>query len=432
MPRADYSRWDGSQVGFDLDADAVLAEVTDDLLYHGDLNAALRRMLQSGFRDRDGNRVQGMRELLERLRRKRRGLDDLEAEARASGDSRRQEITEEVTSEKRLRLDLLPPDLAGQVRELSEYEFASSEARERFEELMDQLRQQLAQSYFNNMAGAMSNPDPEAMGRMKDMMAELNHMLEQRERGEEPDFAGFMDRYGDFFPENPQTLDELLEAMAARMAATQAMLNSMTPEQRAQLQGLAEQLLEDMDLRWQVDQLAQNLRGAFPGAGWERRVGLHGPAPLGFAEATDIMRDLGDLDQLEQLLRSASNPGALAEVDLDRARQLLGDEAALSLERMSQVAKMLEDAGLIEHREGRYELTPKGIRKIGQNALAELFTRLTKDAAGRHEVERLGAGHERAHSSKPYEFGDPFNLDIQRTVRNGVRRAGRGTPVSLQ
>ena len=459
MPRAHYSRWDGSQVGFDFDADAVLAEVTDDLLYHGDLNAALRRMLQSGFRDRDGNKVQGMRELLERLRRKRReelerhdlggvydevadalrevveterqGLDDLEAEARASGDQRRQEITEEVTSEKRLRLDLLPPDLAGQVRELSEYEFASSEARERFEELMDQLRQQLSQSYFNSMAGAMSNPDPEAMARMKDMLAELNQMLEQRERGEEPDFEGFMDRYGDFFPENPKDLDELLEAMAARMAAMQAMLNSMTPEQRAQLQGLAEQLLEDMDLRWQVDQLASNLRSAFPGAGWERRFDFSGQDPLGFAEAADLMRDLGDMDQLEQLLRSTSNPGALAEVDLDRARTLLGDDAALSLERMSQVAKMLEEAGLIEHREGRYELTPKGIRKIGQNALAELFQRLTKDAAGRHEVERLGAGHERAHSSKPYEFGDPFNLDIQRTVRNGVRRAGRGTPVSL-
>src|SRR5919107_1921735 len=424
MPRAHYSRWDGSQVGFDLDADAVLAEVTDDLLYHGDLNAALRRMLQSGFRDRDGNRVQGMRELLERLRRKRReelerhdlggvydevadalrevveterqGLDDLEAEARASGDSRRQEITDEVTQEKRLRLDLLPPDLAGQVRELSEYEFASSEARERFEELMDQLRQQLAQSYFNSMAGAMSNPDPEAMARMKDMLSELNHMLEQRERGEEPDFEGFMDRYGDFFPENPQTLDELLEAMAARMAAMQAMLNSMTPEQRAQLQGLAEQPLEDMDLRWQVDQLSQNLRSAFPGAGWERRFDFSGSDPLGFAEANDVLRDLGDLDQLEQLLRSTSNPGALAEVDLDRARTLLGDDAALSLERMSQVAKMLEDAGLIEHREGRYELTPRGIRKIGQNTLAELFAKLMKDSGGRHQRERGGNGHERA------------------------------------
>src|SRR5215216_2793580 len=267
-------------------------------------------MLQSGFRDRDGNRVQGMRELLERLRRKRReelerhdlggvydevadalrevveterqGLDDLEAEARASGDQRRQEITEEVTQEKRLRLDLLPPDLAGQVRELSEYEFASSEARERFEELMDQLRQQLAQSYFNNMAGAMSNPDPAAMQRMKDMLSELNHMLEQRERGEEPDFAGFMERYGDFFPENPQNLDELLEQMAQRMAAAQAMLNSMTPEQRAQLQALSEQLMEDMDLRWQMDQLSQNLQNAFPQAGWGKQYRFSGDEELSF------------------------------------------------------------------------------------------------------------------------------------------------------
>src|SRR5919112_2752178 len=408
MPRAHYSRWDGSQVGFDFDADAVLAEVTDDLLYHGDLNAALGRMLQSGFRDRDGNRVQGMRELLEKLRRKRReelerhdlggvyddiaqslrdvvdmereGIDQLEHEARESGDERRQEITEQVATEKRMELDLLPPDLAGMVKSLSNYDFTSSDAREKFDELMDQLRQQLAQSYFDQMAGAMANPDPETMARMKDMLAELNQMLEQRERGEEPDFEGFMERHGDFFPENPQTLDELLEAMAQRMAAMQAMLNSMTPEQRAQLQGLAEQLLEDMDLRWQVDQLAQNLRGAFPGAGWERRFDFSGSDPLGFAEANDVLRDLGDLHQPEQLLRSTSNPGALAEVDLDRARTLLGDDAALSLERMSQVAKMLEDAGLIEHREGRYELTPKGIRRIGQNALAELFKRLTRDA----------------------------------------------------
>ncbi|CAN5564310.1 hypothetical protein BH18ACT1_BH18ACT1_01920 [soil metagenome] len=459
MPRSHYSRWDGSQVGFDLDADAILAEVTDDLLYHGDLNAALRRMMQSGFRDREGNRVQGMRELLERLRRKRReelenrdlggvydevadalrevveteraALDELASEARDSGDQRRQEITDEVTQEKRLQLDLLPPDLAGQVKELSNYEFASSEARERFEELMEQLRSQLAQSYFNSMAGAMSDPDPEAMARMKDMMAELNSMLEQRERGEEPDFEGFMSRFGDFFPENPRTLDELLEAMAARMAAMQSMLDSMTPEQRAQLQGLSEQLLEDMDLRWQVDQLAGNLRNAFPGAGWDRRFQFSGSDPLGFSEANDLLRDLGDLDQLEQLLRGASNPGALAEVDVERARSLLGDDAALSLERMSQVAKMLEDAGLVEHREGRYELTPRGIRRIGQNALAELFQRLTRDATGRHELERLGAGHERAYSSKAYEFGDPFNLDIQRTVRNAVTRSGRGTPVVL-
>src|SRR5581483_410931 len=335
--------------------------------------------------------------------------------------------------DKNLQLDMLPPDLAGQVKELQQYEFTSTEAREKFEELMEQLRQELVKSYFNQMSGAMQNITPEDMQRMKDMFAELNNLLEMKQRGEDtqPAFEEFMQRYGDFFPENPQTLDELLEIMAQRMAAMQSMLNSMTPEQRAQLQGLAEQLMEDMDLRWQVDQLSQNLQQLFPQMGWDRRYNFQGQDPLGFAEAASLMQDLGDMDQLENLLRGATSPGALAEVDVDRARELLGDDAAQSLDRMAELAKMLEDAGLIENREGRYELTPRGIRKIGSNALSDLFKKLNKDRMGTHVVERTGAGHERAYETKAYEFGDPFNLHIERTVRNAVTRTGKGTPVQL-
>ncbi len=361
----------------------------------------------------------------------RDALDQQLNDARQSGDQRREELAQQATEERHLQLDMLPPDLAGQVRELQEYDFQSAEARQRFEELLDKLRQQLAQSYFNQMAGAMSNVDPAQMQRMKDMLSELNEMLAQRERGEEPDFEGFMQRYGDFFPENPQTLDELLEIMAQRMAAMQSMLNSMTPEQRAQLQGLAEQLLEDMDLRWQVDQLGEHLQSLFPQMGWDRRYDFSGQDPLGFAEAAQLMEQLGDIDQLENLLRGATNPGALAEVDIDRARELLGDQSARSLERLAELAKMLEQAGLIENKEGRYELTPKGIRKIGQNALSDLFAKLAKDKMGKHELERSGVGHERSYESKPYEFGDPFNLDIHRTIRNAIQRTGGGTPVRL-
>jgi uncharacterized protein with von Willebrand factor type A (vWA) domain len=220
--------------------------------------------------------------------------------------------------------------------------------------------------------------------------------------------------------------------MAEQMAAMQAMLNSMTAEQRAQLQGLAQQLLGDMDLRWQVDQLADHLRQAFPQAGWDRRYQFSGQDPLGFAEAAQLMDQLGDIDQLENLLRSATSPGALAEVDLDAARNLLGDDAARSLERLAELARLLEDAGLIEQREGRFELTPRGLRRIGQNALSDLFDKLAHDRVGRHEVERTGVGHERTYETKGYEFGDPFNLNIERTVRNAIQRQGRGTPVHLQ
>jgi uncharacterized protein with von Willebrand factor type A (vWA) domain len=454
-----YSAWDGTQAGFELDAYDIFEEITDDLLYHGDLNSALRRMMQSGFEDRNGEELMGLREMMERLRRRKRdrleqydlggiyddiaqelrevvdtergSLDDLMEQARQSGDQRRQELTDQTMSEKHMELDMLSPDLAGMVKDLQNYEFTSAEAQQRFEELLDKLREQLMQSYVNQMAGAMSNISPEQMQRMKDMMSELNHMLEQRQRGEEPDFESFMERYGDFFPENPQSLDELLEVMAQRMAAMQAMLNSMTPEQRAQLQGLSEQLLQDMDLAFQVDQLSENLRQMFPQMGWDQSYNFQGQDPLGFAEAAAMMQELGDLDALENLMRGATSPGALAEVDVDRARELLGDDAARSLDRMAELAKKLEDAGLIENKEGRFELTPRGIRRIGQNALKDLFKKLSDDKMARHEQQRTGSGHEREYVTKPYEFGDPFNLHIERTIRNAITRTGGGTPVRL-
>ncbi|QXC60434.1 hypothetical protein KSP35_19225 [Aquihabitans sp. G128] len=458
-PHFRYSRWDGTQVGFDLDADSVMAEINDDLLYHGDLNAALRRLMNQGFEDRNGERVQGMKELMEKLRQQRRerlenhdlggvyddiaeqlrevvdmeraALDELQREAAESGDARRKEVTDDAVESRRMELDLLPPDLAGMVRELSDHDFTSSEAREKFEELTDQLRQQLAQKWFNQMAGAMNDVSPEALARTKDMLAELNQMLEAKAAGREPDFEGFMERFGDFFPEDPQNLEELLEVMARRMAAMQAMMNSMTPEQRAQLQGLSDQLLEDMDLSFQMAQLSSNLQQAFPDLGWNRRYDFSGQDPLGFAEAAEVMNELGDLDQLEQMMRGAANPGALAEVDVDRARELLGPEAADSLEKMAELAKMLTEAGLIENKEGRYELTPAGLRRIGKNALNDLFSKLARDKFGQHELTRTGLGHERSQDTKPYEFGDPFNLHIERTIRNAVSRSGGGTPVTL-
>ena len=241
-----------------------------------------------------------------------------------------------------------------------------------------------------------------------------------------------MEKYGDFFPENPQDIDELLEIMAQRMAAMQAMLNSMSPEQRAQLQQLSEQLMQDMDLQFQAQQLSQNLQRAFPDAGWDRRYQFSGDDPMGMAQGSQVMQELGDLDSLQQMLQNASNPAALAEVDLERVRQLLGEESARSIEQMSRMAQMLEEAGLVEQKEGRLELTPRAIRKIGNNALAELFHKLTRDTAGTHKIDRTGIGHERAYETKPYEFGDPFSLNIEQTVRNAIRRSGGGTPVRLK
>ena len=457
-PRFRYSPWDGTQKGFEMDALDVLEELTDDLMYHGDVNAALRRMLQQGFEDRNGDRVQGLSEILEQLREQRQetldrfdlgGVYDeiaeeleevvnderaaVEQQRRddlASGDQRRAELAQQAADGRHLELDMLPDDLAGKVKGLEAHDFLSPEAEQRFEELTERLREQLMQQYVDQLSGAVQDMSPEDMARMKDMMAALNEMLEQRANGEEPDFEGFMERFGDFFPENPQTLDELLEIMAQRMAAAQAMLNSMTPEQRAQLQSLSEQLLEDMDLRWQADQLGRNLRDAFPDAGWDNSYSFEGADPLDMSSAMQAMSELSDMDALEQMLRGSPQPGALDEVDLDRVRELLGDGPAASLERMSEITKLLTEAGLVEQKEGRLELTPAGLRRLGRNALAELFGTIDADRMGGHRRDNLGVGHERAYITKPYEFGDPFNLDIHRTIHNAVMR-GEGSPVSL-
>ena len=453
-----YSAWDGTQTGFDISAEDLLAELGDDLLYDGDINSALRRMMQSGF-DIDGERIQGLQETLDKIRQERQdrlenydlggvyeevaselrsvldeergSLDQLLEEARKSGDDRREDITQETVTNRNLQLDMLPPDLAGQVRELQKYDFTSAEARQQFEDLMDKLREQLMQQYVDQMSDEVQNMQSEDMQRLKDMVSSLNEMLEQRANGQEPDFDKFMDEFGDFFPENPSTLDELLEIMAQRMAAAQSMMNSMTPEQQQQLQELSDQLLEDMDLQWQMNQLAQNLQEAFPNSGWEQSYEFSGNDPMAMAEAQQIFEELGDLDALERMLSSVTNPSSLAEVDIERVRELLDDQSAMSLEKIAEAAQQLEDAGYIDAKEGRYELTPKAIRKIGQQALADLFRKLNTDRMGKHHLERQGIGHERDYSTKPHEFGDPFNLDIQRTVSNAIRRTGGGTPVDL-
>jgi uncharacterized protein with von Willebrand factor type A (vWA) domain len=458
-----YSRWDGTQTGFEFDADAAFDELTDELLYHGDVNAALRRMMQDGLTDQNGEQLQGLRELLEQLREQRQerlensdlggvydeikaALDDIIDEERHavdnarrdamnSGDERRAENAQAAADERNLRLDLMPDDLAGKVRELESYNFESKDAKLRFDQLMDKLREQLMQQAVDQMSGAMEGMTPDDLARMKDMMAALNEMLEKHQRGEDPEFEQFMEEYGDFFPENPETVEELLEQMAKRMAAMQAMMNSMTPEQQAQLQQLSDQLLDDMDMQWQMQQLSGNLQKMFPQMNWQESYDFEGHDPMGFGQAMQAMQDMGDLDQLENLLRNASSPGALAEADMDRVRDLMGDDAAKSLERLAELTKMLEQAGLIEQKEGRLELTPRGLRKIGSNALRELFSKLARDKIGQHETSNQGQGHERTYDTKPYEYGDPFQLDLNRTLRNALsRRSGEGvggTPIDL-
>jgi uncharacterized protein with von Willebrand factor type A (vWA) domain len=457
--RFTYSRWDGTQTGYSVNADEILDELTDDLLMHGDLQAALRRLMREGMTDKDGNRIEGLREMMDRIRQRKKELeesgdlggvyseiadalkdivdeerhavDNAVRDAEASGDERRAETARDAAMERNFRLDMMPEDLAGLVRELQSYDFESQEAKERFEEMLDKLRQQMMQQVVDQMSEGMQNMTPEDMARMKDMMAALNQMIEKREQGEDPEFEKFMEEFGDFFPENPQTLDELLENMAQRMQAMQDFMNSLTPEQRSQMQQLSDQLMEDMDLSWQMQQLGEKLSQMFPQPGNGQGYNFRGEQPMDMQQAMQAMAEMGQLNDMEAMMRQAASPAQLSEVDIDKVRDLLGDSAAKSLQKLAEMTKVLEEAGLINNKEGRLEVTPRGLRAIGNNALREMFNKLSKDKLGQHRIPREGSGHERTYDSKPYEFGDPFRLDLQRTIRNAISRQGSGTPVRL-
>jgi len=457
--RFTYSRWDGTQQGFDLDNTSMFEEMSDDLLAYGDLRGALRRLMNRGLTDQNGERLMGLQEMRKRLKERRQELldrgdlggvykeiadelndivdeerhaiDQSVREANKSSDTRRQESAQRSAEDRNFRLDMLPDDLAGKVRELSAYDFESKEAEQRFEQLMDKLRNQLAQQMVDQMSSAIQNMTPQDMQRMKEMMTALNEMIDKHQRGEDPGFDDFMKEYGDFFPENPQTIEELLEQIAQRMAAAQAMYNSMTPEQRAQLEQLSQQLMQDMDLQQQMGQLSANMQSMFPSLPWEQGYEMQGQDPMGFEQAMQTMRDLGDLDQLEDLLRNPSTPQQLAEADMDRVRDLMGDDVANSMDKLSKLVQELEREGLIRQKEGKLEVTPKGMRQIGSKALRDLFSRLAKDKLGQHQISPIGQGHERTYDTKTYEYGDPFNLDLQRTIRNALNRSGKGTPVRL-
>ena len=451
-----HSRWDGTQVGFDLDADSLLEEMTDDLLYHGDLNAALRRMMQQGFTDREGGHSKACARCSNTCassgassstattsaactkrspngstrssKQEREGIDRRLDDARQSGDKRREELLEDLARDRRNQLDQLPPDLAGRVNELQQYDWMDDAARQQFEQLMDELRKQLLDSMFNQLQQGLSEISPEQLQRMKDMLAELNHMLEQRERVEEPDFEGFMERYGDFFPDNPQSLDELLEQMARQMAAMQQMLNSMTPQQRAQLQELA-----NFVARRHGPQMAGRSAGGEPATCSRRWVGasacpFRGDEPMPLNQMSSVLDQLGDIDALEHMLRNANEPGAArggrprSGARPHRRRRGAFARPARFVPTPARGRRPGRAAA------GRMELTAKGIRRIGQRALSDLFRRLRARSHRTPRRRRAGVGSERA-ETKPYEFGDPFHLDWARRSGTGSCRQGPGIPV---
>ena len=327
-------------------------------------------------------------------------------------------------------LDNLPDDAAGKIRQLENYEFLNTDAQRKFLELLNQLRQQMAQNFFNDIENMINNMSPDDMQRMKDMVHDLNEMMEKRANGEDHDFDEFMDQYGDMFGDNPpQSIDELIEQMQQQMAASQAMMNSMSPDQQQQLMDMMGDRFTDPDLNQELSQLAQMLAQERGQQG--RRYNFSGDQDIDMQAARELMRELQRMDELEQQMQRSQYDGKVDSINPDLVEELMGEEARKNLEEMQELMKVLEEAGYARKDGNKWELTPRGSRTLGQKALGEIYQRLKKQSLGNHAVPEEGRFGERIEESKPYEFGDPFHLHMPRTIRNALDREGKGSPIKL-
>ncbi len=442
--RARYSRWDGSQDPFgpQIEANDILEELSDEVLMGESADAALERLLRRGMQGRFGGldairrRLQQQREREEDALNLTGPLEQVREQLQDILERERTTLSFSDEEDARMRealLDTLPPDAPGQIQELQEYRFTDPQAQQAFDELMEQLRQDILGSHVRSMAEGMQQLTPEDLARFRDMLADLNQLIEQRERGEDTQlgFEAFMRRHGDLFPEHPATLDALLEQMARRMAAMSRLMASLTHEQRRELQALSEQLLQDMDLAFEMDRLSANLAGAFPQLPWGDPVYGDGDEPMAMSATVDAMERIHDYEELDRTLEGAYPGASLEDVDEDALRRTLGDPAAQDLRRLKEIERALEKAGLVRRRGGRLEVTPRGARKMGERALTKVFEALKRDREATHESRDAGGLAEPTGATKPWRFGDHGQLAVSKTVFNAVVRSAPGEPVRL-
>ena len=350
-----------------------------------------------------------------------------------AGDNEQlQRMLENMAQKKLDALDKLPPDPAGQIKALTEYEFMDQRAREKFQELLQELQQQMLQQTFQGMQQSLQNMTPESMQEMQQMLSELNDMLEERAKGGQPDFERFMHRWGHYFGNDIKSLDELMDRMAQQMAAMQSLMNSMSQEQRAELWNAMQAVMNDPGMQQQMERLSENLSQMMGPNPYADQYGFRGDEDLSLEQALRLMDRLHDMDEVSEQLRGVRDWRDLENVDDEKIRELLGDEFQHDLDQLRQLTQLLEDAGYIKKTRRGWEMTAQGVRKIGQKALTDIFQHLKRDRFGQHQIDHSGAGGERTDTSKPYEFGDPFLLDLPKTVMNAVWRDGTGAPVHLE
>lgn len=447
-----FSTWDGTQDPLGDEADALFDRLSEDVFHGWDFETALRRLLSQGWRDRQGHRFSGLEEMMERLRKRRQQqlerynldnvfkdieekLDNVLRQERAGIDERMQNasdeaaqrILERVASKRREQLDALPRDPAAAIRELQGYEFMDQGAEQAFQRLLEEIKKGVVDTYFKQMTEQMQSMSQQDVAALREMVSDLNNLVRQRLEGVpeaqlQHNYEQFLQKWGQLFPDAPATFDEFLEQLARQMARMDSLMQSLSPEMRRQLGELAAATFGDPELQAQLAELMGGLELMSDRGRLGQRYSFFGGESLPLDEAMQVMDRLQSIEDLERGLRGIYRGEQVDDATREALQELLGEDAARDLDRMQRMVEELDKRGLVEGDRDGLRLSARGMRRIGQKALGDLFTRLHRDRFGEHPVSQRGTAGEREEDTKPYEFGDQFDLDVRETLMNAVQR----------
>lgn len=432
-----YSRYTGGPdpLAPPIDLREALEQIGQDVMEGSSPRRALSEMLRRGTKN-----MRGADKLAAEANRRRRellarnNLDGTLAEVKKLLDeavlAERKELARALDDDARfneMRIESLPPSPAKAVQELSDYEWRSPEGREKYEQIKDLLGREMLDERFAGMKQALENATDEDRQRVNEMLDDLNELLDKHAKGEDSqkDFDEFMNKHGEFFPENPRNVDELLDSLAQRAAAAQRFRNSLSAEQRAELDALAQQAFGSPSLMNALNRLDSHLQAARPGEDWGGSSNFSGDNPLGMGEGAQAMADIAELEQLAEALSQSYAGATMEDVDLDMLARQLGEDAAVDARTLAELERALMDQGFLDRgSDGQWRLSPKAMRQLGQTALRDVAQQLS----GRHgerDTRRAGAASELTGATRPWAFGDTEPWNVTRTLTNAVlRQAG--------
>jgi uncharacterized protein with von Willebrand factor type A (vWA) domain len=436
-----------------FDPEEIMDAISEDLLRDGNVELALQKAFRWGFQTRDGNHIGGMREMLQRLRQQRQEmldrhnfgsvfddlkdeLDDILRQERTTLEQRKdaaqkagEEGAQRFLERQEAVLDSLSPDPADQIRRLRDYEFVDQEAQQRFSDLLQQLEQQVSDGLFKQLMDAARNPEG-SLQQLRDFLKDVNDAFDQDRAGEPVDLDKLNNKWAQQMGGRVNSMEELAQRLGQQMQASQQLLGLLSPEQRQEIEGLINEAAQGSDLAEQMRRLQQNLPpSAMPG---QMQQGEPGSEPISLEMAMELLEQLGQIDQLESQLREVGGYDELDGLDQDLLDRVLSDEDKEWMRQWNKINEDLEDAGFVVNNGRNLELTPRAIRKIGEKALEDIFSNITNGNLGQHETRHPGRLGELDDTSSQWQFGDPFSLNLPRTVMNGVMRNGKGAPVHLK